>query len=110
MISHKLLLKILNSIKQLLSNGCLSSTYLLNHRSDENLTSPNNYKKLFHCTVDGDRQTSQLDGAISIKLDIKPNSPNSFQGKSVEIKWEETITDLETTVYMTKRFYSILNS
>ena len=96
--------------QQLLSNGCLSSTYLLNHRSDENLTSPNNYKKLFHCTVDGNRQTSQLDGAISIKLDIKPNSPNLFRGKSVEIKWEETITDLETTVYMTKRFYSILNS
>lgn len=110
MISHKVLLKILNSIKQLLSNGCLSRTYLLNHRSDENLTSPNNYKKLFHCTVDEDRQTGQLDGAISTKLDIKPNSPNSLQGKSVEIKWEETITDLETTVYMTKRFYSILNS
>ena len=96
--------------QQLLSNGCLSSTYVLNHRSDENLTSPNNYKKLFHCTIDGDRQTSQLDSAISIKLDIKPNSPNSFWGKSVEIKWEETITDLETTVYMAKRFYSILNS
>lgn len=96
--------------QQLLSNGCLSSTYLLNHRSDENLTSPNNYKKLFHCTVDGDRQTSQLDGAISIKLDIKPNSSNSFRGKSVEIQWKETITDLETTVYMAKRFYSILNS
>ena len=96
--------------QQLLSNGCLSSTYLLNQRSDENLTSPNNYKKLIHCTVDEDRQTGQLDGAISTKLDIKPNSPNSFRGKSVEIKWEETITDLETTVYMTKRFYSILNS
>ena len=96
--------------QQLLSNGCLSFTYVLNHRSDENLTSPNNYKKLSRCTIDGDRQTSQLDGAISIKLDIKSNSPNSFRGKSVEIKWEETITDLETTVYMTKRFYSILNS